>query len=85
MKRGRPAKRQSIKNAILGILEKSTVPMTTSAMSRIMQEDLKIHASWNTIQKYVRELVETNQIKTISLPHSKKAGETGLVLYTINK
>lgn len=85
MKRGRPSKRTSIKNAILEILENSATPMTTSALSRIMSENNDITASWNTIQKYIREMIETNQISPIPLPHSKKSGETGLVVYTLKK
>jgi len=85
MKRGRPNKRANIKNAILDVLGRANTPMTTSALSRIMNEELKINASWNTIQKYVGELVETSQIKPMPLPHSKKTGQTGLVVYTLNK
>ena len=85
MKRGRPSKRSDVLKAILTILEKSGVPLTTSALSRLMAEELDIQTSWNTVQKYVRELVETNHIKPIPLPHSKKSGETGLVVYTLKR
>ena len=85
MKRGRPSKRSDVRKAILTTLEKSAVPLTTSALSRLMAEELGIQTSWNTVQKYVRELVETNHIKPISLPHSKKSGESGLVVYTLRR
>jgi len=85
MKRGRPSKRSDVRKAILTILENSGVPLTTSALSRLVLEEFNTRASWNTIQKYVRELVETNQVQPIALPHSKKTGETGLVVYTLKK
>lgn len=83
MKRGRPNKRGEIKNAIVEILGKSSVPMTTSALNRIVNETLNTKVSWNTVQKYVLEMVEANNIKPISLQHSKKKGETGLVVYML--
>ncbi len=83
MRRGRPSKRVVIKDEILKILGSSGVPMTTSALGRILNEKLGSNISWNTIQKYVSEMVETNQLKPVSLPHSKKKGETGLVVYTL--
>jgi len=66
-------------------LEKSKVPLTASALSRLVSEELGARVSWNTVQKYIRELVETNHIQPIALPHSKKSGETGLVVYTLKK
>jgi hypothetical protein len=74
-----------MRKAILTILEKSAVPLTTSALSRFVLEEFNTRASWNTTQKYIRELVETNQVQPIALPHSKKSGETGLVVYTLKK
>jgi len=85
MKRGRPSKRATIRKAILETLEGSGVPLTASAMSRIVSEELGTQISWNTVQKYLRELVETNQVKPLLLPHSKKKGETGLTVYSIKK
>lgn len=85
MKRGRPSKRADMKNAILTILERSNVPLTSSALGRIAMEEFNMKASWNTVQKYVRELVEANKVQPISLPHSKKSGETGLVVYILKK
>jgi len=85
MKRGRPSKRADMRKAILTVLEKSKVPLTTSALGRIVSEESGARASWNTIQKYIRELVETNHVQPIALPHSKKSGETGLVVYTLKK
>jgi hypothetical protein len=85
MKRGRPSKRANIKKAIITLLEKSKVPLTTSSISKLIAEESNIPASWNTVQKYIRELLETNHIQSITLPHSKKSGETGLVVYALKK
>ena len=85
MKRGRPNKRADVRSAILKTLEGSPIPLTTSALGRLVSEQLGAQISWNTIQKYVRELVETNKAHAIPLLHSKRAGETGLVVYTIKK
>ena len=85
MKRGRPNKRAAIRKAILTTLEKSDVPLTASAMGRFVSEEFGAQVSWNTIQKYLRELVETNQVRPLALPHSKKKGETGLIVYALKK
>jgi len=85
MKRGRPSKRSDVRKAILTTLEKSKVPLTTSALNRLISDELNTQASWNTIQKYIRELVETNRVQAIALPHSKKRGETGLIVYELKK
>lgn len=85
MKRGRPSRRADIKKAIISVLEKSNTPLTISALGRFIIHEFSTPVSWNTIQKYVRELVETNHIQPISLPHSKKTGETGLVVYALKK
>lgn len=85
MKRGRPSKRADVRPAILKTLEGSAIPLTASALGRLVSEQLGTHISWNTIQKYVRELVETNKVRAIPLLHSKRAGETGLVVYTVKK
>jgi len=85
MKRGRPNKRAVIKEAILTILEKSGVPLTTTTMSRLVSEEFGKQISWNTVQKYLRELVESNRVQPIALPHSKKRGEMGLTVYTLKR
>lgn len=85
MKRGRPSKRADIRRAILGTLENSSVPMTTSVLARVVSEGTESNVSWNTVRKYLRELVEANRVQPIALPHSKKPGETGLTVYTIRR
>lgn len=85
MKRGRPSKRTVLRKAILTTLGKSKTPMTTSAVGRLISEELGERISWNTTQKYLRELVEANKVQPIPLPHSKKSGEAGLTLYTLKR
>lgn len=85
MKRGRPNKRSSIQALILDMLGSSSSPMTVSATARAVSEKLGSTVSWNTVQKYLRELVETNKVQAMALQHSKEAGKTGLVVYTIKR
>lgn len=85
MKRGRPSKGTAMREAILGALEHSPVPLTVSTLSRIISENSGSKISWNTTQKYLRELVETNRVRPIPLPHSKKPGKTGLTVYELKK
>lgn len=56
-----------------------------SAMARIISDKLGKTVSWNTVQKYLQELVETNKVQAMALPHSKEAGKTGLTVYTLKR
>jgi len=85
MKRGRPNKRSSIHALLLETLGTTNSPMTISAMARIVSEKTKEKVSWNTVQKYLQELVETNKVQAVALPHSKEAGKTGLTVYTLKR
>lgn len=85
MKRGRPSKRGTIHKEILSVLEETRTPMTTSALGRIVSERTNASVSWNTIQKYLRELVEVNKVQPMILPHSKETGKDGLTVYTIKR
>jgi hypothetical protein len=85
MKRGRPSKRHEIQQTIMNVLEDSRSPLTTSAIGRFVSEKAGTQVSWNTIEKYLRELVEINKVQPIPLPHSKRAGETGLTVYTVKR
>jgi hypothetical protein len=46
---------------------------------------LNKQVSWNTVQKYLHELIEANQVQAITLPHSKEDGKEGLTVYTLKK
>jgi len=85
MKRGRPNKRSSVHTLIMEMLGTSAGPMTVSAMTRAVSEKTGQPVSWNTVQKYLQELVETNRVQATALPHSKDAGKTGLVVYTLRR
>jgi hypothetical protein len=54
-------------------------------MARIVSEKTKEKVSWNTVQKYLQELVETNKVQAVALSHSKEAGKTGLTVYTLKR
>jgi hypothetical protein len=85
MKRGRPSKRNTIHKEIMSVLGEMRTPMTTSALGRLVSERTNSSVSWNTIQKYLRELIETNKVEPMILPHSKETGKDGLTVYTIKK
>ncbi|MEM5790570.1 MAG: hypothetical protein QXP77_00755 [Candidatus Aenigmatarchaeota archaeon] len=40
--------------------------------------------SWNTVQKYLQELVELGRVEAIPTPHSKREGE-GLTVYILKR
>lgn len=83
--RGRPNIRRVIKELIMDIIGKTDSPITTSLMTRVISQQLKKKISWNTVQKYIDELVEADKITPIKLPHSKKENKEGLTLYTLKK
>ena len=85
MKRGRPSIRGKITQNILKQLEASSTPLTISALARVASEEFGSTVSWNTIQKYLRELIETNRVQAIALPHSKQEGKDGLTVYVLKK
>jgi hypothetical protein len=85
MKRGRPSKRSAIQGTVLEVLGSSSTPLTISALVKISSEKLQQSISWNTVEKYVRELVETERIQPICLPHSKELNKPGLTVYSIKK
>ena len=85
MKRGRPSKRKEITSLILEQLKESRTPFTTSSLARIISKKTDSRVSWNTIQKYLREMIETNKVQAISLPHSKKEGKNGLTVYVLKQ
>jgi hypothetical protein len=85
MKRGRPNIRRKISPLILRRLEDSNIPLTISSLARLISKDVGSQISWNTIQKYLKELIETNKVQAIPLPHSKQEGKDGLTVYILKK
>jgi predicted transcriptional regulator len=85
MKRGRPNKRNEIQFYILKILSSINTPLTISTITRLISNELKTRVSWNTVQKYIQELVKLNKVQTITVPHSKIENKDGLTLYILKK
>ncbi len=85
MKRGRPNIRYSIQQEIIFLLSKMNTPITISVLLKEISKSVNHKTSWNTIQKYVQELVESGKVQAIQLPHSKEANKSGLVVYALKK
>jgi len=85
MKRGRPNLRSDVQKTIIDVLSFSPIPLNTSSIAEIISKNLGKKISWNTVSKYLDELVQLGKIQPISTPHSKKEGKEGLTLYTLKK
>lgn len=85
MKRGRPIMRHEVQTLVLEVLEDINMPMSINAICEEALKRTKRKISWNTIHKYLNELVEFDKIKAIPLPHSKIEGKIGLTVYTLKK
>jgi len=84
-KRGRPTKRNLIQTSIVDALMAYNTPANSSAIRRDISKKLGQNISWNTIQKYLNELVQIEKVQKISTVHSKTEGKEGLTLYQIKK
>jgi len=85
MKRGRHNMRRSVQEEIIKVVSSFNTPITTSVMRKEISKILNRNISWNTIQKYLTELVETGRIQPIQLPHSKLENKSGLIVYALKK
>ncbi len=85
MKRGRPNIRNQIQPKILEILSKSNFPMNVSTICNHLSSEMKKPVNWNTVKKYLEELVKLDKVQAIPLPHSKEENKTGLIVYSIKK
>jgi|YelNatPaOPRAMG01_1025707.scaffolds.fasta_scaffold01259_33 hypothetical protein len=85
MKRGRPNIRNKIQPKILEILSKSNFPMNVSTICNYLSSEMKKPVNWNTVKKYLDELVKLDKVQAIPLPHSKEENKTGLIVYSIKK
>jgi len=83
MKRGRPPLRNLVREKIIEVMSSCTSPLTISSIRILVSGRLGRKVSWNTVKKYVKELVEEGVIKEIKLPHSKEEGKEGLSVYII--
>jgi len=85
MKRGRPNKRTVIQNQIIEVLSLFRAPMTTTSITKHISQKMNKEVSWNTTEKYIRELVKLDKIQAINLPHSKQEGKQGLTVYILKR
>lgn len=85
MKRGRPNSRFEIQKSIIKTLETFSTPLTVSALAKTISGEHGKKISWNTIQKYLEELVELDKVQPFALPHSKIEGKNGLTVYQLKK
>lgn len=85
MKRGRPNVRQTIQSNLLNVLSSSQTPLTVSSLTRFVSKEVNKTVSWNTVQKYLEELIQTEKVQAIELPHSKIENRNGLTVYVLKK
>ncbi len=85
MKRGRPSIRRVVQKQILEILMSFDTPITISTLSKEISKKTTHDISWNTVYKYIQELIEVGKIQPLPLPHSKLANRDGLTVYTLKK
>jgi hypothetical protein len=85
MKRGRPNVRSKIKPMIVEIISNNRVPTSVNTIKKGIEKSLGKEVSWNTVKKYLDELVKTDVIQPITLPHSKIEKKEGLTVYTIKR
>lgn len=85
MKRGRPSLRNAMHETLVQLLSQSQIPLTISVLAKQASQILNRRISWNTVQKYLNELVEMNKVQPMPLPHSKIEGKTGLTVYQLKK
>jgi|YelNatPaOPRAMG01_1025707.scaffolds.fasta_scaffold12233_3 predicted transcriptional regulator len=85
MKRGRRSIREEVKSQILDVLSNTELPLTTSSIKMLILRKFNKNLSWNTVQKYLDELVKNNQVSAISLPHSKEKEKTGITVYILKR
>lgn len=85
MKRGRPNVRARVQSNLVTILSTSQTPLTVSTLTRFVSKDFNRTVSWNTVQKYLDELVQSEKVQAIQLPHSKIEDRTGLTVYVMKK
>lgn len=85
MKRGRPTARIETQKEIIEVLSSANIPMTISSITKNISKKLNRRISWNTVEKYIKELVAMDKITPITLPHSKTEGKDGLTVYILKE
>ncbi|MEM5882787.1 MAG: hypothetical protein QXQ77_00920 [Candidatus Aenigmatarchaeota archaeon] len=85
MKRGRPSKRFEIQNLIVEVLREISTPISINAIRNMISKKIGKEVSWNTVYKYLEELVGIGKVEAIPTPHSKKEGKKGLTVYILKR
>ncbi|MEM7821745.1 MAG: hypothetical protein QXX38_02975 [Candidatus Aenigmatarchaeota archaeon] len=85
MKKGRRSIGEEVKSQILDVLSNTKLPLTTSSIKVLILKKFNRNLSWNTVQKYLNELVKNNQLIVFSLPHSKEKEKKGVTVYILKK
>ena len=76
--------RELISPLILEILS-DNLPRSINSINDEVSKRLDRKVSWNTVQKYLQELIETNKVAALATPHSKIEGKEGVTVYTLKK
>jgi len=81
MKRGRPSKRYEIYALIEEYFSTNPYPSNVKKISEFISQRVGKTISWNTVKKYLEELVRIDKVKRIQTHHSKIPEKTGITLY----
>jgi hypothetical protein len=85
MKRGRPSKRYLLYEEIIEYFEENPLPSNVDKIRKYISKKMNKNISWNTVKKYLEELVKLDKLRKIVVPHSKEKGREGIVLYEKKK
>lgn len=85
IKRGRPSLRYTVQSFIIKHLQEVDLPVSIDSLRKKISKDMERRLSWNTVQKYLQELVDLGKVEAIPTPHSKKEGKEGLTVYMLKK
>lgn len=85
MKKGRPTKRFLIYKLIEEYFRENPYPSNINKITAYISQKSGKKISWNTVKKYLEELVRLDKINKINLPHSKNKEKKGLTLYSYEK
>lgn len=85
MKRGRRSIKEEAISLILEILSGTKTPLTTSSIQKLIFKQSGKKMSWNTVQKYLDELVKSNEVCSFALPHSRRKDKHGLTVYMLKR
>jgi TATA-binding protein-associated factor Taf7 len=84
MKRGRPDLRKTISPLIMETLSDYS-SRSIHSIEKEVSRRLGKNISWNTVQKYLQELIEIGKVEAVSTVHSKTEGKEGLTVYSLKR